>query len=771
MKDILLIITTLILTIKCYSQSPNWQWAKSIGEKYNDRALSVATDKAGNVVMTGLFSGSIVFGTDTFVASLNNSMYVVKYNSTGNILWAKCSGGSSSQQGNSITTDDLGNIYVAGEYAGNATFGPFNLGASMFAELFLLKYDASGNILWAKASVSVGATFSCAPTSIAVDTAGNVSVTGYFGTTSISFGSITLNNFGLNKYDGFLAKYDTNGNVLWAKRAGGMDDDFPYSVAFDEAGNTIIAGQFLSNNFTIGSTTIVSLGSSSMFIAKCDLNGNLLWAKAMGGHNINKACSVATDSLGNIFVGGFFSAAVCTFDTITITQPCCSMNMFLAKFNKSGNILWVKDVGRKSTGSSSEACYSIATDKVGNIFISGVINSSLTFGASHLDSPNSISLFVGKYDKSGNELWAKKVKGLGHYYHTPLAADAFGNIFVAGYFYDPNITFTFKTFQNAGQEQIYLAKLDSIIIPPVYDTINVAACNSYTLNGDNYFTSGTYFQTFTGFSGSDSVLFLNIKIDHISGYVYANGAGLIVDDTIGTYQWLDCNNGKLPIAGATQQRFKGAVPGSYCVKITNGACNTDTSICYNLNCVAYNTTTYDSILNTFTLIVDSVTSDLATSYRWDFGDGSTSNLPIPPPHQYVKDSLYRVCMKIHTPLGDSCQYCHIIGKDSFGNIVRASGFMLIVQNTSKLVNSINIVRENTISIAPNPFTSQTTISFGEEQKNSVIKIIDVLGKELKTIKFTGKKIHFEKGVIPAGIYFFQILDENKYVLTKRIVIQ
>ena len=202
---------------------------------------------------------------------------------------------------------------------------------------------------------------------------------------------------------------------------------------------------------------------------------------------------------------------------------------------------------------------------------------------------------------------------------------------------------------------------------------------------------------------------------------------------------------------------------------------------YHTNCFAHYTTTYDSTLNTFILTVDSMSSASALSYHWNFGDGTSSSLAIPPPHTYTRDSLYNVCMKTYTASGDSCEYCHIIGKDSLGNIIRTTGFTLIVQNTPT-VNVPEIMKEINITISPNPFTSQTTISFSQEQTNTKIKITDILGKEIKSINFTGTQCTLEKGTMQAGIYFVQITTTsagsvntagsvNENIVNRKVVVQ
>jgi PKD repeat protein len=177
-------------------------------------------------------------------------------------------------------------------------------------------------------------------------------------------------------------------------------------------------------------------------------------------------------------------------------------------------------------------------------------------------------------------------------------------------------------------------------------------------------------------------------------------------------------------------------------------------------------TSYDLIQNNFTLTVDSLTAAIASSYYWDFGDGTNSTLSTPT-HHYTIDSLYNICMKIYTASGDSSTYCHIIGVDTIGNIIRTNGFSINVLITNVFQNS----DETKIVVYPNPFNSQTNISFSKEMKNSTIKIFDILGKKTNEINFTGKQLTIEKGAMLEGIYFLQIVDENKNVVNRKIIIQ
>jgi len=185
--------------------------------------------------------------------------------------------------------------------------------------------------------------------------------------------------------------------------------------------------------------------------------------------------------------------------------------------------------------------------------------------------------------------------------------------------------------------------------------------------------------------------------------------------------------------------------------------------------VSYSTA-YDSISNTFSLTIDSITSVLAVGYHWDFGDGTTSTLSFPS-HVFTVDTTYNVCMKIYTLLGDSCDYCHVIGKDWQGNIIRNGAFGLNVVPFSSVGISQIQNPLTTITIAPNPFTSQTIITFSEDQWHN-IKITDLRGKEIRTIPHVrDRQVVIEKGEMQAGVYFLRIEEENKNVVNRKIIIQ
>src|SRR5947209_3644779 len=197
---------------------------------------------------------------------------------------------------------------------------------------------------------------------LATDGAGNIYATGaFFG--KVSFGDKVLNATGRDIY---IAKFDPKGNVLWAQRAGSTNDDFATAIATDKTGNSIITGSYIGKIY-IGTDSLFSTGQSHTFIAKFSSDGNLLWAKSAGGIYGSYGMSVAFDKAGNSYVGGFFKDTMFFPDGKTLVGTLSSNNLFLAKIDPKGNFLWAKALGGANYYTPTEGI-SLATEPDGTIF-------------------------------------------------------------------------------------------------------------------------------------------------------------------------------------------------------------------------------------------------------------------------------------------------------------------------------------------------------------------------------------------------------------------
>jgi gliding motility-associated-like protein len=361
-------------------------------------------------------------------------------------IWARSSVTTCTHEhatGAGIATDVLGDVFVTGYFDSTAiTFGGITLNSAGPNDIFLVKYDANGNVLWAKSAGGSGDDVAYA---VAADASGNSYITGYFKSPSITFGTTTLvNSGGAIPGEVFIAKYDPSGNVVWAKSAKGVGDDNGYGIAADASGNVWIAGFFASPTLLLGSTVLtnVSSGSADVFLAKYDTNGNLLWAQSAGGTNGDIAHGVAVDGAGNAYITGYFEIPSISFGTVTLTN---------SGLLNTGDVFLAKyDTGghvvwaRSAGGPQGDEGAGVATDALGNVLVTGWFESAnITFGTTILNNAAAwdVSYFLSKYDASGNVVWAKGVSGATNDEGWSVATDASGNAFVTGGFNCPSLTF------------------------------------------------------------------------------------------------------------------------------------------------------------------------------------------------------------------------------------------------------------------------------------------------------------------------------------------
>lgn len=297
-----------------YDPSGNVIWATGAGDYDTDAPSAVACDGAGNIYITGFFSGdSSVFDNITIynavIGSGYSNQFIAKYNSTGNVIWAEALNGSSF--GNAVTVDANDNMYVTGSFYGaTASIGGIALNGASDNNTFLAKYDPSGTVLWATATMESGNDEGGA---LATDGNGNVYVSGYFEGDTVIFGGYTLINTVDSLSDMYLAKYDPNGNVLWANSFGGSAKDGSSGLSTDAQGNVYVGCYFESVSIQAGSHVLnnaVAIGTRDVFVMKCDSLGTIRWIKQIGDIGAEYVCMDKKGSDDLVIAGTFNSPAL-----------------------------------------------------------------------------------------------------------------------------------------------------------------------------------------------------------------------------------------------------------------------------------------------------------------------------------------------------------------------------------------------------------------------------------------------------------------------------
>lgn len=303
------------------------------------RVAGVATDRDGNVVVAGSFTGTVSFGGEPLVGAGENDVFVAKLDRTGKHLWSKRFGGPGYQDATGVAVADDGDVIVIGTLDQKASFGGDELVSAGMIDLFCVRLDASGKHLWSR---RVGDAREQEAGAVAVGRDGSVVLVGsYEGT--LDFGSGPLPCAGGD--DVFVAKLDRTGKELWSRRFGDERSQKGRAVAIGRDGSVVVTGSF-RGQLALGSTTLTSPDADSLFVAKLDANGSPTWARAGKGGpgSLVSPRAVTVDGDGAITVGGLFHGSVQLAGSL-LDDHGGEGAVLLARFDASGAPAWATRFG------------------------------------------------------------------------------------------------------------------------------------------------------------------------------------------------------------------------------------------------------------------------------------------------------------------------------------------------------------------------------------------------------------------------------------------
>ena len=224
-------------------------------------------------------------------------------------------------------------------------------------------------------------------------------MTGNFTSLTATFGTTTLTNSG--NYDFFIAKYDPNGNVLWAKSADGIEDETGWSVSCDISGNAYVTGDYQSPTMNIGTAVLTNLNNNgNVFIAKYEASGGVVWAESsQGSNNSDVGRSISVNATGDIFVTGGIGSDTISFGSQMIIPPINSLSpIFVTTYDPNGNVLCATYLNTGGWGVPS-----VAADLFGNAAVVGSFGAnSFIVGADTLTRTGTEEVFVSKYRCANN---------------------------------------------------------------------------------------------------------------------------------------------------------------------------------------------------------------------------------------------------------------------------------------------------------------------------------------------------------------------------------
>ncbi|MBI5775236.1 MAG: immunoglobulin domain-containing protein, partial [Verrucomicrobia bacterium] len=447
-----LVLGAGFLRMETLAQQPpaNFVWARQIGSTNLDQSLTLAADPGGNVYVTGQFQNTANFGTTNLVSRGSFDSFLAKYNTAGSLVWLIQEGGSGSDQAFGVALDGATNIYLAGSFSGASTIANVPITAMGGLDVFLAKYTRDGTPIWVATGGSTGTDIH---EGVAADSNGNVCIVGRFGGTA-TFGSHSITSSGLN--DVFIVKYDSAGNALWARSAGGLTNDYGHAVAMDSAGNVYVAGEF-SQSATFDTVTLTSSGLQDSFLAKYDSAGNFQWVRQQGSSGSDLPWGVATDSAGNILLAGQYAGSL-TIGSDTLTNS--GTDSFFAKYAPDGTALWARRAG----GPNTDFPRRITMDNLDNVYAVGTFTGTATFGSTNVTAVNA-DIYVTKLDSAGNFLWTQRAVGSLIREPRGIATDANRNVYIGGSFVN-TLNFGVTNLATFGSNDLFFSKMVQQAEPP-----------------------------------------------------------------------------------------------------------------------------------------------------------------------------------------------------------------------------------------------------------------------------------------------------------------
>ncbi len=816
-----LILSFLMVIVSTISFSQNCFWAKGATIYSTDKnLLGVATDANGNVYLTGSFSTTtITFGSYTLTNHSNGTddLYIVKYDLHGNVLWAKSAGGNIHDVGCSIAVDVNGDIYVGGFFRGDTikfdTISLHNPNIG-YSQVFLLKLNNNGNAIWAKTTGGSRSSDDY-PYRVIVDGNNDIIMSGDFYSTSIAFESTVLYHNGTSGRDVFVAKYNSNGSIIWAKSYGGINDDNANDVTADNSNNIYFAGNFEYPGIIFGTDTMI--GGT---IIKLDQNGNFIWAKKEG-IGISSAQGLTSDGT-NIFAIGTFQEHSITFGNFILNNVNSygnSNDIFIVKYSPAGDVVWANNIG----GNLDESAAAISANSMGNVYITGYFQSdTLHFGNSVENiintgqTSNYPETFIIGYDIDGNIIGKNSFTGSRNQGKRIILNET-GQIIIAGYyesgmqFFVGNITLPSTSVRN-----LYVAR--GYLFSSAISTINNVSCNGFNngsaslsltggmppftfswSNGNNTsiadnLIAGNYSVTATDVNNchlissvtiieppADSARICMVTVDSISQHniIFWDKTLFTTVDSFIVYREINTGNYQ-PVA-----RLPFSAPSFFIDTVRHlyfpntGDPNSGT-FRYKLQvhdtCGGYSN--YSPYHNTIYFLNNNGTFYWTTPYAIENGanpvssyilmrdDNSTGNwhdvTSVAGTQQVMSDPLYVIYQntaswRVKTQWGINCTQ----SKD-----IMNIGYSMSNIFTNNLVSVNKNLFNAAININPNPVKNELTIetNYSSEQK---FEIINIVGQTVYS-SVVGRKAIVDMSHFKSGIYFIKLYSDKSTVVQKII---
>ena len=435
------------------SVAQRWNWVvPAVGPSF-DESRSLAMFPSGDLIIGGVFSDSLMFGTQQIKSFGNYDVLTARYNSKGRFIGGLNYGSFDADDAQSVVVDKNGNYYVAGSFSTEASVATELIEAldPGSTDMFIAKFNTIGILQWVKVFGST--TYDEGAPYIAVDSLGAVYVAGGFGGTA-EFGTRKVISGG--KMDAFVAKMSANGDFIWVQGWGSTENDMATAVSVSPNGDRIyVSGTFIGN-VSFGNATYESFANKmDFFVRAFDANGGARWTKRIGYSGDDRIIASTTQTDGKLVLTGAISQTT-TFDTQTISANGeFESDFFISRITKDGAIELLKRYG----GTFEDAGKAVYTDAKGAIFVTGYYDSTTTVEGFIEEAVGGRDGFVTRIKSNGDVDWYRSFGGEYDDEGRGIVVDPKNVPYITGIF-DTRCSFEDIEIEGDGFSDIFIAALD-----------------------------------------------------------------------------------------------------------------------------------------------------------------------------------------------------------------------------------------------------------------------------------------------------------------------
>ncbi len=426
-------------------------WAKRFGDNGDQLANGVAIDGSGNVIVVGRAEETVNFGGSDLDAGGSPNAFAVKLTKDGAHVWSAMYGDAAVQEATAVAADTNGNAYVTGTFFGTISFdgGVTSLTSVGAQDVFVVKLDPAGAMLWAKAFTGTGAQYG---RGIAIDTNGNVYVTGSFNGTANFLGTMATS---ASLLDGYLVKLSAAGALTWVKTFGGVGDDEGIAVAARQS--SVVVTGYYGATIDFGGGSMSAGGGVDVFVAKYSSSGVYDFAKGYDASGDQHPRSVSTNSTGDIFVFGDFTQQL-SFGNGNNLPSGGGMDVFAARLDSEGALQWAKAFG----DAADQGAGYMALDASGDLAFAVHQRGSVDYGGGTLVAAGVAPAGDIAVDRltgaAGAYQWSRRFGDAVDQDPRGLAIDSTKNVYVVGGLYG-SANFGNVTVTSGGKSDVFVAKL------------------------------------------------------------------------------------------------------------------------------------------------------------------------------------------------------------------------------------------------------------------------------------------------------------------------